>query len=192
MNKTAQKKLASAKGFTLVELIVVIAIIAILAAVLLLVINPVELLRRGRDATRLSDMATLQQAISVELQDTTASNPLCNGSAYPCGPNTASTSNRAINGTGWVSVNFTLAPGASKPTISFAVLPIDPSTGGSTCGPNNNLACSYMYAVNASGGYELGTALESQLQQPKAANDGGDNNNYYEVGTDLTAGGATF
>jgi len=35
------------KGFTLVELLVVIAIIAILAAVVVLIINPLELIHRN-------------------------------------------------------------------------------------------------------------------------------------------------
>ena len=42
------------KGFTLVELIVVIAIIALLAGVLALVISPAQMLAKGRDSKRLS------------------------------------------------------------------------------------------------------------------------------------------
>ena len=53
MIKTVQKN----KGFTLVELLVVIAIVAILAAVVVLIINPLELTRRGRDAARLTDLS---------------------------------------------------------------------------------------------------------------------------------------
>jgi len=42
------------KGFTLIELIVVIAIIGVLAGVLLIAINPAALLAKGRDAKRIS------------------------------------------------------------------------------------------------------------------------------------------
>ncbi|MBU0999767.1 prepilin-type N-terminal cleavage/methylation domain-containing protein, partial [Patescibacteria group bacterium] len=75
MKKSAQvhKKAASRKGFTLVELLVVIAIIAILAAVVVLIINPLELTRRGRDAARLTDLSNLQQAINVAVQEATGS-----------------------------------------------------------------------------------------------------------------------
>ena len=51
-------------GFTLIELLVVIAIIAILSVVVALTLNPAEMLRRSRDANRLSDMTTISTAIS--------------------------------------------------------------------------------------------------------------------------------
>ncbi len=57
------------KGFTLIELLIVIAIIAILSVVVILSLNPVELLRQARDSNRISDMATLRSAISLYLVD---------------------------------------------------------------------------------------------------------------------------
>ena len=42
----------SRKGFTLLELLIVIAIIAILSVVLVIVLNPAETLRKSRDAQR--------------------------------------------------------------------------------------------------------------------------------------------
>src|SRR6185295_4958783 len=57
------------KGFTLIELLVVIAIIAILSVVVILTLNPAELLKQARDSNRISDMATLKSAISLYLAD---------------------------------------------------------------------------------------------------------------------------
>ena len=57
------------KAFTLIELLVVIAIIAILSIVVVLTLNPSDMLRSARDSTRLSDMATLQSAINVWIAD---------------------------------------------------------------------------------------------------------------------------
>ena len=60
-----KKLLKSREGFTLIELLVVIAIIGILAAVVILAINPVELMKKGRDSNRKSDLATLSKAIDI-------------------------------------------------------------------------------------------------------------------------------
>ncbi len=60
------------KGFTLIELLVVIGIIAVLAVVVILTLNPAELLRQSRDSNRLSDTGTLKSAISLYLADVSA------------------------------------------------------------------------------------------------------------------------
>ena len=52
------------KGFTLLELLIVIGILAILAGVVVLVLNPAELLRQARDSQRISDLSTMRSAIS--------------------------------------------------------------------------------------------------------------------------------
>ena len=51
-------------GFTLLELLIVITILAILTLVVVLFINPVEMLKKSRDVQRMSDLATVQSAIS--------------------------------------------------------------------------------------------------------------------------------
>src|SRR3989344_8561410 len=56
-------------GFTLLELLIVITILAILTLVVVLFINPVEMLKKSRDVQRMSDMATLNSAINLFLQD---------------------------------------------------------------------------------------------------------------------------
>lgn len=54
-------------GFTLLELLIVIAIIAILSVALVLVLNPSETLKKSRDAQRMSDLSTLKTAIGLYL-----------------------------------------------------------------------------------------------------------------------------
>lgn len=51
------------KGFTLIELLIVIAILGTIAVVALLAIDPLEQLRRSRDAGRLSTVAQLGHAV---------------------------------------------------------------------------------------------------------------------------------
>ncbi len=74
------------KAFTLIELLVVIAIIAVLSVVVILSLNPAELLRQSRDSNRVSDMATLKSAISLYLADvstpTLGTYPTCYTSLY--------------------------------------------------------------------------------------------------------------
>ena len=54
-------------GFTLLELIIVIAILAILSVAVVLVINPAETLARARDSQRLSDLAAIKTSIGLYL-----------------------------------------------------------------------------------------------------------------------------
>lgn len=69
----------SRKGFTLLELLIVIAIIAILSVVLVIVLNPAETLKKSRDAQRISDMNTMKTAIGLYL--TSTSTPYLGGAA---------------------------------------------------------------------------------------------------------------
>lgn len=164
----------SALGFTLVELLVVIAIIAILAAVVVLIINPLELTRRGRDAARLTDLANLQSAINVAVQESTGSGAvavLCSSSgSYPCN-GSSNTGTRASDGSGWVKVNL-----SSQKSVSVPTLPIDPV---------NDATFHYAYCAN-NDAWEIDTVLESDQQKGKMTTDGGNENNRYEVGSNLT------
>ncbi len=176
MKKSAHGLPAGRQGFTLVELLVVIAIIAILAAVVVLIINPIELTRRGRDAARLSDLANLQQAINVAVQEATgsAATILCSGASAPCN-GSSSTGSRVSDGAGWVKVDMSTQKSVSVPT-----LPIDPINGAT----NHYIYCSDGNA------WEIDAVLESEQQKSKMANDGGDENavdtsGRYEVGSNL-------
>lgn len=71
------------KGFTLVELLVVIAVIGVLAAVVLLAINPAEQIARGKDANRISTIEGLGKAMSNYVTNNTGTIPVVNGSTAP-------------------------------------------------------------------------------------------------------------
>lgn len=76
------------QGFTLLELLIVIAIIAILSVILVLVLNPAETLKKSRDAQRISDLNTLKTAIGLIVTASTtpylsAGNVNCIGGASP-------------------------------------------------------------------------------------------------------------
>lgn len=174
------------KGFTLIELIIVIAIISILATTVVLVLNPAELLAKARDSQRLTDLGTIQSAISLTLATATNTSNIFNDpgplitlpNAAPCGFGSTncraatSTTLRAIDGSGWVSFDFTRNSGG--PAITN--LPIDPLNSGNYF---------YAYMANKSfGTYELNARLESEAERGKMETDGGDNSNCTATGGD--------
>ena len=171
MNKSAH---VQKSGFTLVELLVVIAIIAILAAVVVLIINPLELTKRGRDANRLTDLSNLQNAINVAVQEATGAGAvavLCGaGGSYPCN-GSSNIATRVANGSGWVKVDL-----SSSKSVSFPTLPVDPI---------NNVAHHYTYCAN-NDAWEIDAVLESDQQKGKMIDEGGNESDKYEVGSNLS------
>jgi prepilin-type N-terminal cleavage/methylation domain-containing protein len=162
-------------GFTLVELLVVIAIIAVIAAVVVLLINPLEIMRKGRDSTRLSDLKAIMKSVEIGLQDaggTTATFLCYTPATAPCTAHSNDGGNMRINnGTGWVKVNF-----GALPTVTVTTLPLDPT---------NNSTHHYTYASDGDK-YEFNAVLESSQNAALMQNDGGDNPNAYEIGSSLT------
>ena len=162
----------TAHGFTLIELLVVVAIIAILAVVVALIINPPEMISRTRDADRVTDVASIKQAIDIAQSEATDSGAavLCNGGSYPC-TGSSNSGARTVDGNGWVKVNVSGIKGIDLPT-----LPIDPI---------NNSNFHYTYCADKDA-YEINTKLESVQQKSRMKNDGGDDDNLFESGTSLT------
>lgn len=76
-------KLRRAKGFTLVEILIVIAILAILAVVTFVVINPVQRINQANDATRREEIQSILGAISLYSVDNNGALPQAGGAALP-------------------------------------------------------------------------------------------------------------
>ncbi len=169
------------KGFTLLELLIVIAILAVLATVAVLVINPVEYLRQARDSQRMNDLAAVKGALDLYAGATSTvsygacpatgrctSAPLSNPFTGAC----AVVATTDVLGGGWVDVNFGSLSGGSP-------LPKEPVD------PTNSGGYFYGYACNTTG-YELDTKFESAKYVPMMANDGGSQAGFYEIGSALT------
>ncbi len=176
------------KGFTLVELLIVIGILAILTAAVVIILNPGELLKQARDSQRMSDLDAVKSAISLYLTDAatpsiTGNNANCyvytgSSSAAACGSRFASgttttVATRVTDGTGWIPVNFGSISGGSP----LSTLPVDPSQG-----------TTYYYAYkgdNTNLVFEINAVLEStKYATSKQGSDGGNSASIYEVGND--------
>jgi prepilin-type N-terminal cleavage/methylation domain-containing protein len=188
-------------GFTLIELIVVLAIIGVLVGILVAVIRPQQIFARLRDTQRQSDLNRLANAIQTYIAEF-AQNPSaivltgdtgiggtngCLGGSTPTiyysasgNPGTttpftrarASTST-AVDGTGWLPVNF-----ASATTLNLTALPIDPRNSAFNANPSYY----YTYACRTDLNFELNANLEVMTDAEQ--NDGGDVPTLYEVGPD--------
>ena len=77
-NKSQNKE----KGFTLIEILVVIGIIGILATVVLVAVNPNRQFKQARDSQRVANINTLLNALGQNIADHQG-NLFCDGSIMP-------------------------------------------------------------------------------------------------------------
>src|SRR3989344_4327362 len=101
-----------AKGFTLIELIIVITILVILGIVVVMLIDPAEILAQSRDSQRISDLATIKGAVQLVLSNRAATS----GETALCDSTTALTPNAFGNAAGIAAANVyvsTSSAGAS-------------------------------------------------------------------------------
>lgn len=57
------------RGFTLIELLVGLAIVAVMSSALFLVFNPLEQVKKARDARKKNDLSQIQKALEAYYQD---------------------------------------------------------------------------------------------------------------------------
>ncbi len=188
------------KGFTLIELVIVIGILAILAAAVVLVLNPAQLLAQARDSQRLSDLGSIKSAIALYMATansiTLGVGPTCTvagcmGVAAANGPfaelETLNTITKTTDATGWILTDLSGTSGGA----ALGALPMDPSG-----------TATYFYAYKGDNGpktFEIDGRLESDKYKGLMMSDGGNKNTcgtdygtgatadtcFYEIGTKL-------
>ena len=193
------KQLKNNRSFTLIELLIVIAILALLMSIIIITLNPSEMLKKSRDTKRISSLKALHNAlgifqatkpttsmgtanivyISIPDSDSSCSNlglpTLPDGYTYACA---TSANYRKTDGTGWIPVNFDSLDIGSP----ISSLPIDPT---------NTTSTNLFFTYTTGNSWELNALLESSDQKlsgdaDKTSTDGGDSYSTFEIGTDLT------
>ncbi len=125
------KKFKKQKGFTLIEILVVIGIIAILAVIVLIAINPAKQFAQARNTQRTANVNTILNAVGQRLADNKgvfSGTFTLNATNYTCGTLPTAAANIT---TGQPATPATVSPalGCLVPTY-LASLPLDPTAAG--------------------------------------------------------------
>ncbi len=130
------KKFKSQKGFTLIEILVVIGIIAVLAVIVLIAINPGRQFAQSRDTQRVSNVNAILNAIGQRMADNKGTFAGSVGSAT-CPSIPADTDLNITSSGGTSGTNLDLS--CLVPTY-ISALPTDPtSSSGADTGYNLRL-----------------------------------------------------
>jgi len=144
-------KIKTNKGFTLIEILIVIGIIAILAAIVIVAINPAKQFAQARNTQRESNVNTILNAVGQRLADNKGLYPAVAG----CDAPVAATTPIGTEGVGFIDMSCLV------PTYIPTSIPFDPTngTGGDT---------KYTVAVDAVGRYTVCAPGHAEVSIPGA------------------------
>jgi len=143
------------KGFTLIEILIVIGLIAVLAGVLIVALNPARQFQQARNAQRWNNIDTLMGAVISNLTD--------NRGTFTCGAGTLPATAKVMADATSLPAGYNIGPCLS-PTYAVS-LPYDPSASGAKWNSTTDYNLGYTIMQDATSGRITIAAPGAELSQ---------------------------
>lgn len=134
------------KGFTLIEILVVIGIIAVLSAVVLVAINPARQFKLARDSQRVSNITAILNAIGQNVSE--------HKGVFDCPVSLPSTAKIISSTTGGIDIATCLVP------TYISSLPFDPNKSGAKFTSATDYNTEYTILQDTDGRIKVGAVGE--------------------------------
>ena len=107
------------KGFTLIEMLIVMGIIAVLAGIVLIAVNPGRQFKQAHDTQRESNINAILNAVGQNIAE--------NKGVFTCLTGSLPTEDTVMAKTGGYDIRPCITP------LYISEIPVDPTTGSNTC-----------------------------------------------------------
>ncbi len=159
------------KGVALVDTLIVMGFVGLAVILIMIYVDPLNIVKRNRDIARLEDVDAVSRAIHLALLEGELSLKDTSG----CKVCNTQQGNNKVNGSGWVE--YTPLDGKKGLSRYLDSLPLDPINKGPFM---------YKFVSDDLQGYKIAVPLESVEHKVRMRLDSGIYDNLYEVGTDMS------